>query len=240
MVDHNRVIHYKSFRIPIIYQDDDLIAINKPHGLAVHRSKMVGNTDEFALQAVRDAIEKKVFLCHRLDRKTSGVLLFALSSDKNAEVQNYFQNRQVQKKYSALVRGYVDDQGTIDYEIEHPTKGFQNAVTQYKCLERFEMPWPQGKFLTSRYSLLELSPLTGRFHQIRKHMNHIRHPIIGDRPHGCNKQNRLWKRELGLNEMLLHAEELCFVDQSLELTLKASKSSIFNRVLSFLKCSKNR
>ena len=196
--------------LEIIYEDDDLIAINKPHGLLVHKSWIAGDAKEFAVQMLRDQIGQKVNLCHRLDRKTSGVLLFAKNKPTNAKIQNLFAERKTSKVYKAIVRGFIDDTGTIDYAIAEDDKPLQEAITEYRCLERYELPIPEGRFQTSRYSLVEVKPLTGRFHQIRKHMGHLRHPIIGDRPHGCNKQNRLWKAHFEMTNMMLHAHSLSF------------------------------
>ena len=192
--------------LQIIYEDQNLIAINKPHGLLVHRSRIAVDATEFALQKVRDHLSQKVYLAHRLDRKTAGVLLLCKSKQAEREVQTLFMERTVQKKYKAILRGYIDAEGIIDYELTHEDKT-KSAITAYKRLETFEIMVPSGKFQTSRYSLVDLYPKTGRFHQLRKHMAHIRHPIIGDRPHGCNKQNKLWKEKYGMTTMHLHAEQ---------------------------------
>jgi len=212
--------------LEIIYETDDLIAINKPHGLLVHRSRIANDVKEFALQMVRDHVGHFVHPVHRLDRKTSGALLFAKSKEVNSQVQILFQNRRVEKTYYALVRGYTPSQQTIDYPLTENDKT-QDAITQFKTLEYFELELPFGKFETSRYSLIEVKPSTGRFHQIRKHMKHIFHPILGDRPHGCNKQNKLWLEKFGLSEMMLHASTLKFKypnDESILISAPKSKS----------------
>ncbi len=222
--------------LEIIYENDDLIAINKPHGLLVHKSKIAANADEFALQILRDQIGQKVNLCHRLDRKTSGVLLFAKNKESNALINILFTERKTEKVYKAIVRGYTEDSGTINYAIAEDDKPLQDAVTHYTCLERFEIPLPHGHFQTSRYSLIEVKPETGRFHQIRKHMSHLRHPILGDRPHGCNKQNRLWKSTFDMTTMLLHAEQLSFVHPNYgQVNLRANCSEEFEKALTMLR-----
>jgi tRNA pseudouridine65 synthase len=222
--------------LEVIFESDHLIAINKPHGLLVHRSNIARDAKEFALQLVRDYVGEKVYLCHRLDRKTSGVLLFAKNPIVNAEIQEQFANRSIKKKYMAIVRGFVDDDGVIDYAIAEDDKPLQDAITEYTCLHRFEIDLPHGKFDTSRYSLVEVEPQTGRFHQIRKHFSHIFHPIVGDRPHGCNKQNRLWKEVFNMESMLLHAKELSFRNTNgEEIVLEANFSNEFQRVLDILK-----
>ena len=200
--------------LPILYQSLDLLAINKPHGLLVHRSPIASDASEFAVQLLRDQLGQRVYPVHRLDRKTSGVLLFALNEVMNAAMQQQFMAGQVHKTYLALVRGYTPDEQTIDYPLRRDegrhAGTMQEAVTHLKTLQRTEIPLPHGKHQTSRYSLVELNPETGRMHQLRKHMAHILHPIIGDRPHGCNKQNKLFLDNFGMNTMLLHARQIAF------------------------------
>jgi tRNA pseudouridine65 synthase len=196
--------------IQIIHSSDDLVAINKPHGLQVHRSRISGNAHEFALQQLRQAIGKQVYPSHRIDRKTAGVLLFTSSRELNSLIQQAFMNRQVEKVYHAIVRGWLDDEGTIDYPLKNESGRLQDAITHYRSLQRSQIPLPSAGFTTSRYSLLEVRPITGRMHQIRRHLAHIFHPLIGDLKHGCNKQNRLLRWHIGLSIMLLHARSLRF------------------------------
>lgn len=196
--------------LEILYQDEHLVAINKPHGLLVHRTKIAAEANVFALQLLRDQIGKRVYPIHRLDRKTGGVLLFALNEDVNKVMQKQFADRQVKKKYLAIVRGYTSDEESIDYPLKKENGNLQEAITDYQTLDRVELDIPFGKHQTSRYSLLEVHPQTGRYHQIRKHLSHIDHPIIADRSHGDNKQNKLFKEKFGLMTMLLHANELDF------------------------------
>ena len=222
--------------LEILYEDDSLIAINKPHGLLVHRTKIAADATEFAVQLLRDQIGQRVFPVHRLDRKTSGVLLFAKTEAANSYMQQRFLNRELSKTYHALVRGYTKAEGTIDYALTDASNKTKAAVTHYKTLEQYELDLPFGKHNTSRYSLVELAPETGRFHQLRKHMAHIFHPIIGDRPHGCNKQNRLWKEKYGMDKMLLHASRLEFSNENgLDIVIAAPKSQLFQEVLAMLR-----
>lgn len=197
-------------QLEIIYQDDHLVAINKPHGLLVHRTNIAGDVSEFALQLLRDKLGVKVYPCHRLDRKTSGVLLFALDETTNSLMQKKFADGLVKKKYLAIVRGFTDGVGIIDYPLKKDNSKEQEAVTTYKTLDRTELEIPFSGQSTSRYSLVEIKPLTGRMHQIRKHFAHIFHPIIGDRPYGCNKQNKLFKEKWNMTSMMLHACSLSF------------------------------
>lgn len=196
--------------LEILHQDEHLVAINKPHGLLVHKSPIAADASEFAVQMLRDQLGRRVFPAHRLDRKTSGVLLFALSPEANSLMQGKFENRQVKKTYQAIVRGFIPETGTIDYALTNENGLVQDALTHYVRLATAEIPVAFGKHPTSRYSFVKLLPETGRHHQLRKHMAHIFHPIIGDRPHGCNKQNKFWLEKWEMNKMLLHATELQF------------------------------
>lgn len=233
MVSMNR----EGLPLSILYQSPDLVAINKPHGLIVHRSPMARDASEFAVQRLRDQLGKRVWPVHRLDRKTGGVLLFALTEAVNSAMQRQFMEGQVQKKYLAIVRGYTPDEQTIDYALRHPDTGIiQEALTHLKTRQRAEIPLPFGKHATSRYSLVELTPATGRMHQLRKHMAHILHPIIGDRPHGCNKQNKLFLEQFDMNTMLLHAQQLTFThpETAEEISITAPVQVEFVRMLEVL------
>jgi tRNA pseudouridine65 synthase len=220
--------------LEVIYQDEYLVAVNKPHGLLVHRSPIAADASEFAIQLLRDQLGMKVYPVHRLDRKTSGVLLFALNEDMNRMMQEAFMNKQVSKQYVALVRGFTPASGVIDYALTNEKGKVQEAVTHFTTLKTYELPIPFGKQETSRYSLVEVNPETGRMHQIRKHFAHIFHPIIGDRPHGCNKQNKLFLEQWNMNTMLLHASEISFEHPIIaqNVTINANRSDEFNRVLS--------
>ncbi len=216
--------------LEIIYQDEVIVIVNKPTGLLVHRSPIAADAIEFAIQVLRDQIGQKVFPVHRLDRKTSGLLVFALNEEVNKLMQVAFMNRAIEKKYLAIVRGFVAENGTIDYALTNEAGKVQDALTHFRLLQHFEIEIPNGKFTTARYSLVEVEPETGRMHQIRKHFAHIFHPIIGDRPHGCNKQNKLFLEKWGMNSMLLHASELTFKHPltNQEMTFKAPLPADFN------------
>lgn len=218
--------------LEIIYQDNYLVAINKPHDLLVHQSPIARNAEEFAVQLLRNQINQKVYPVHRLDRKTSGVLLFALDKETNRNLVEQFTNKSTQKKYWAIVRGFCANELTIDYALHRDDGVLQDAITNVKTLEKAEIDLPHGKHQTSRYSLIQAEPLTGRMHQIRKHMAHILHPIIGDRPHGCNKQNKLWLEKFNMKTMLLHAYTLTFQHPHTQqqITLTAKPSVVFIQV----------
>lgn len=218
--------------LEIIYQDDVLVAINKPNGLLVHRTAIAAHEDTFAVQLLRDQIGKRVHPVHRLDRKTSGVLLFAFERNTTKDLQAQFIEGSVRKRYEAIVRGYFPESTIVDYPLTNDRGKTQDAITHFKLVRRCELPIPLGKHPTSRYSLIEAYPKTGRMHQIRKHLNHLRHPIIGDRPHGCNKQNRLFKERWAMTSMLLHAADLHIshpvTNQPLHLT--APRPEVFIRM----------
>lgn len=196
--------------IEILYQDDSLVLVNKPAGWFVHRSGLDYREQVNVVTTLKNQIGRRVFPAHRLDRKTSGVLLFALSAEVAANIQEQFANRDMKKTYQALVRGFIPAEGRIDYALRNDSGKVQEAITEYRRLQTYELTVPFGQHSTSRYSLVELKPKTGRMHQIRKHLAHINYPIIGDRPHGCNKQNKLFKEKWGSMRMYLHATSLEF------------------------------
>lgn len=223
--------------LEIVYQDDHLIAINKPHGLLVHRSSIANDAKEFALQLLRDQVNRHVSPVHRLDRKTGGLLLFAFEKDVEIAMHQQFQNGEVKKKYLAILRGYAPDQLDIDYPLAKENGTIQEAFTSFVTLKRAELDIAFGKHPTSRYSLVEAQPTTGRMHQLRRHFAHIFYPIIGDRKHGCNKQNKFFKEQWEMTTMLLHASELAFIHPVTrqEIEIKASVQSEFLRVMELMK-----
>jgi len=222
--------------LEIVYQDEHLIAINKPHGLLVHRSSIATDAKEFALQLVRDQVGRRVSPVHRLDRKTGGLLLFAFEKDVEIAMHKQFQEGLVHKKYLAIVRGYAPDTMEIDYPLVKENGMIQEAFTAFETLKKAELPIALGSHPTSRYSLVEATPTTGRMHQLRKHFAHIFHPIIGDRKHGCNKQNRFFKEQWEMTTMLLHASELSFSHPvtNEQLHLSASLHEEFKRVMALM------
>ncbi|WP_100076329.1 pseudouridine synthase [Chryseobacterium camelliae] len=196
--------------LEILYRDEHLIAINKPSGLLVHKSFYSGEADTYAIQELRNQIGQKVYPVHRLDRKTSGVLLFTLDKDTLRAMSDQFATREVEKKYITILRGWTKEEETIDYDLINENEVKQNAVTYYRRLQTSEIDLPFLKHQTSRYSLVEAIPETGRFHQLRKHFKHILHPILGCRKHGCNKQNKLLLQTFNMTRMTLHAYQLAF------------------------------
>lgn len=222
--------------LDIVYRDEVMVAINKPHGLLVHRSPIARDAEEYALQLLRDQIGQAVYPAHRLDRKTGGVLLFALQKETDQQLQSLFMQRLVKKSYLCILRGHTEPEGNIDYPLKKDNGVVQEAKTSYRTLGHAELPVSSGKFPTSRYSVVEAVPETGRMHQLRRHFAHIFHPIIGDRPHGCNKQNKFWKEHYQMDTMLLHASQLSFVHPVTQraITIKAPLQEGFLRALDIL------
>lgn len=208
--------------IQIIYQNEHLVAVNKPAGMLVHRSWLDKYETVFLMQTLRDQLGQHVFPVHRLDRPTSGVMLFALNSHTARLLTQQFENKQVSKTYHVIVRGWTDVSGCIDYPLKEElddiadpfaqrNKAAQSAITDYHTLAQSELPFVSNKnFPTSRYSLLHITPHTGRKHQIRRHLKHIFHPIIGDTTHGDLRQNKAVHAFCGNTRLLLHAHSLVF------------------------------
>jgi tRNA pseudouridine65 synthase len=203
----------------ILYGDEWLVAVHKPAGLLVHRSLIDKHATDFALQRVRDQLGRRVYPVHRLDRPTSGVLLFALDAGTARTLTAHFTAGQVVKTYQAIVRGYLEPEGVIDYALrEEPdaladanadlNKAPQTAITQFRRLATVELPYPVSRYPTARYSLVELHPKTGRKHQLRRHLKHLYHPIIGDTTHGDGRHNQFFARHFANQRLLLAATRL--------------------------------
>jgi tRNA pseudouridine65 synthase len=200
----------------ILYLDDYLAAVDKPPGLLVHRTGLDAGETRFALQMLRDQLGRPVWPAHRLDKGTSGVLLFSLDAGTARTLGQAFEaGGTMAKTYQAIVRGWPDPQGLIDHPLkrmpdDQRTGGIevQDALTRYRTLAHFELPLAQGKFPSLRCARVELAPQTGRRHQLRRHMNHIAHPILGDATHGKGALNRAVAGLLGLQRLWLHALRL--------------------------------
>lgn len=204
----------------ILYQDDVLVAVDKPSGMFVHRSRDNRHCERFIVQDLRDQIGQFVYPLHRLDRGTSGILLFSLTQDVASIMGKMFAERKIRKTYQALVRGFCAEFGTVDQPMtsakartlaaDDPRRTPQAAVTDFICRRRFDVPVSTGRFPSTRLSLLELHPLTGRFHQIRRHLNYIAHPVIGDSSHGDTRVNRVFRDTFGFDRLMLTAVRLEF------------------------------
>jgi tRNA pseudouridine65 synthase len=230
--------------LEILYQDEWLVAVNKPSGWLVHRSWLDRHETVFVMQTVRDQIGQHVFTAHRLDKPTSGVLLMGLSSEVGRLLSLQFEQHQMQKTYHAVVRGWLESSGTLDYPLveeldkiadRHATEArtAQPAVTDYQSLATVEMPVGIGRYPTSRYSLVEMAPKTGRKHQLRRHMSHLRHPIIGDSAHGDLRQNRGAAEHFGANRLMLHASSLALTHPVIgePLLIRAGLDGVWQNVI---------
>ena len=205
--------------LDILHQDDCIVAIDKPAGLLVHRSDIDRHETRFAVQLLRDQLGRRVQPVHRLDRGTSGVLLFAFDADATRALSRQFGNDEVAKTYLAVVRGWPPESGVIDHPLTRRYDDYgrplenavpQPAVTHYRRLATVELPFAVDRYPTSRYALLELRPLTGRRHQLRRHLKHIAHPIVGDATYGKGHHNRFFAQQLDCDRLLLACVELTF------------------------------
>lgn len=209
--------------LEIVYRDTDLVIINKPAGLLVHRSYLARQERWFAMQLLRDQIGQHVFPVHRLDRPTSGLLIFALSAEVATQLGEQFMAGTIERTYQAVVRGYMQEQGIIDYPLKaifdkiadqqaNPEKAPQTALTHYRCLKQVELPYQVStQHQTTRYSLVELQLKTGRKHQIRRHLAHLRHPIVGDTKYGDGRHNVFFREHFQCQRLLLAATKLAFL-----------------------------
>ncbi|CAA0087652.1 tRNA pseudouridine synthase C [Zhongshania aliphaticivorans] len=207
-------------QLEILYQDEDLIAINKPNGLLVHRSPIDRHETRFAIQLLRDQIGQYVYPAHRLDKPTSGVLLFGLNPQAAKELGELFSSHHIVKTYLAVVRGYCPTDGHIDHDLPEVrdsriTKSKpaapQAAITDFQLLAQHQLKAEIETYPQSRYSLLALQPQTGRRHQLRRHLKHISHPIIGDAKYGRGRHNRYFAEQLQCPRLLLHATQQRFL-----------------------------
>ena len=196
----------------ILHQDAELVAVDKPAGLLVHPSALDAHEAVTALALLREQLGEPVWPLHRLDKPTSGVLLFARTREAAGAWGAAFEAGQVRKRYLALVRGWPAESGEIDQPLardpERPSAGQERiaALTRYRRLAVFEWPFSaEPRHPTSRYALVEIEPLTGRRHQIRRHFKHIAHPLVGDTTHGKSTHNRAVAAWLGMSRLWLHA-----------------------------------
>lgn len=198
-------------QLKIVYCDDYLVAADKPSGLLVHRTKIDSGERRFAVQTLRDQLGRRVYPLHRLDKGTSGVLLFAFDSATARLAASAFAGRRVRKTYLAVVRGWPDQSGEIDHPLEPVYDRIlgqlggpaRPALTAYRRLATVELPYRVDRYPSSRYALMELAPRTGRRHQLRRHLAHDAHPIIGDSTYGKGRHNRLFRELFGIDRLLL-------------------------------------
>lgn len=210
---------WKDYNLEILYHDEHLVAINKPSGLLVHKSIIDKHEIYYAMMMTRDQIGKFIYPIHRLDKPTSGVLLFSLSKECATLMSKQFEEHSIIKTYLAIVRGYTELEGIIEHPLDEKLdkiadkkarskKEAQEAITQYKRVATVELDHSIGKYEKTRYSLLKVTPKTGRKHQIRRHMKHISHHLLGDTKYGRGEQNKYIREAFNCQRMLLHAHSL--------------------------------
>ena len=195
----------------VLYRDDALAVVDKPAGLMVHDSALARGETDFAADRLREQFGRPIFLVHRLDRATSGCLLLAFDRDTASALGKTLMSHAFEKHYWAVCRGWPDEAFTVDHDLDGgPGKPLKKpAVTHFTRLATAELATPSAGFETSRYALLLAQPQTGRFRQIRRHLKHVSHHLIGDTSHGDGRHNRTF-RMLGVHRMLLHARRLAF------------------------------
>ncbi len=233
--------------LPILFRDEHIVVIDKPPGLLVHRSEIDRHETRFAIQILRDQIGQRVWPAHRLDRGTSGVLLFGLNSEISSRLGKQFESGSITKRYWAVVRGHPPAEGIIDHALSRQrdayefqgdasSKEAQPATTHYRTLATTELPITIDRYPSSRYALVELEPLTGRRHQLRRHLKHIAHPIIGDATYGKGRHNRYFAEHLECHRLLLACIELGFDHpiSGLRMQVKAPVSGEFAAILARL------
>jgi len=233
--------------LPILFQDEHLIAIHKPSDLLVHRTSLDAYETRFAVQLLRDQIGQHVYPAHRLDKATSGVLLFGLNPNVARTLSMQFAAREIHKQYLAIIRGWPSETGSIDHPLElrkddaelfgdEVPKGAQASQTEFRRLATIELPWTVDKYPSSRYALVELNPITGRRHQIRRHLKHISHPIIGDSTYGKGNHNRAFAQAFGVNRLLLACLKMTFPHpiSGQRMTVSAPLAADFSRVVAEL------
>lgn len=212
----------ESTALPVLYRDEWLAVVDKPAGLMVHDSALARGETDFAADRLREQFGKPIFLVHRLDRATSGCLLLAFDRDTASALGKAVMAGGIEKNYLAICRGWpAEQQFTVDHPLDGgPGKPLKKpAQTTFEVLATCELETPSAGFPTSRYALLRVSPITGRFRQIRRHLKHLSHHLIGDTSHGDGRHNRQF-RMLGIHRMLLHAQRLGFVHPHLGIALR--------------------
>lgn len=198
-------------QVKVVFEDEHCLVVSKPNNLIVHHSYYARNIEETSLtDLIRAQGWEGACPVHRLDRKTSGLILFAKKAEWVADFQQLFEGGFIEKKYLALLRGHLDEEGVIDSPVKNERGNYKEAKTIFKCIEHFERNYIIPPYEKQRYSLVEMTPVTGRMHQLRIHANKIAHPIINDPKYGNRHHNHYFQNELGIEELFLHANSLRF------------------------------
>jgi tRNA pseudouridine65 synthase len=201
-------IRESSGAIRILYADDHLVVIDKPPAMLTHANSFDRDSPT-VVNVLGSRMRQSLFNVHRLDRMTTGVMVLARSRDAARELSRQFQERAVEKRYLAIVRGHPDDEGTVELPIAHASRGDElGARTDYRTLSRGRVDEPIGRYAEGWFSLVELELHTGRTHQARRHLHRINHPVIGDNKHGDKLYNRWTAARLGEKHLFLRAYAL--------------------------------
>ncbi len=234
--------------LEIAYQDDRYVAIHKPAGMLVHRSDIAAKDDApIALQTLHAQLGTPVYPVHRIDRPTSGLLMFALDHEAMVALKRKFEACELTKTYWAIVRGHSPQEGLIDHplrklnDFKGPNKheASQEAQTAFTTLAQSELPYSTGRYDSTRYSLVQLHPKTGRRHQLRRHLDHIHHPIIGDTRHGDNTLNLILRERYDFIRLMLAATRLEFTHPFTEeaIDIQCPVATDFQKILELTELS---
>ena len=205
--------------LTVCFQDDALVVVDKPCGMLVHRSGIDARETTFLLQTLRNQLNQSLFPVHRLDKATSGLVIFALSSDVAKTLSKAFEHGGITKTYEAFVRGHTPQSLRIDHalrdEVDSKGRKIKNgtereAMTELRTLTSWTVPEPVDRYPEARYSHVQLQPITGRYRQLRRHAKHISHPILGDVRYGKGTHNRFIEEHLGIRRLWLHAKQVAF------------------------------
>lgn len=199
---------HMSHLLKLLYEDDRCVVVQKPYFMGVHRSELIHDRIT-CLSVLRNQLGHHVYPVHRLDRQTTGALMFAKDKEALSSLMELFAGKQVQKLYVAVVRGWLKEAQWVDNAMDDPTTGQSVEALSY-CfpIAETERPWPVGPFEKARYGFVGVQPHSGRWHQVRRHLRDLNRPILGDSVHGDTKQNRVFKKETGMYGLMLHAAKL--------------------------------
>ncbi len=199
-------------KINIVFEDDYLVVVNKPNNTLVHHSYYARNIHEDSLlQLLRQQTGDRFFPVNRLDRKTSGAILLCKAKEHVSSFQALFDQKTIQKVYHALVRGHVLEAQTIETPVKNERGNYKSALTKVTPISHLAVDIPVEPYPTSRYTILEMQPITGRTHQLRIHANKIAHPIIGDHKYGNRHHNRMFAEQLNFPDLFLHCKTTSFI-----------------------------
>lgn len=232
----------------ILFCDDRLLVVNKPAGVPVHGSRILEGRPDTLLAMVRKATGRMVHAAHRLDRPVSGALLMAFDKETLAALSLAFEHHTIDKRYLAVARGWTETEGLIDYPLRPPrderrgTDEVKEASTRYIRLATMELPFAVPPYASARYSLLELQPVTGRRHQLRRHLKHISHHLVGDTTYGKGEHNRLFRDRFDCDRLLLHSQSLAFTHpfEGRRVTVTAPLDGPFKKIADLFRHSGER